>query len=635
MKKKLAILIALVLSFALCVFAFAACTPVGGGEESKNSLGFDSTLELEVGGSKPLNAKEGGKDTVWSVDDPTIVELNKNEGSMIKVTGLKEGTATLTATANGVTATCVITVVKKAETETVSILKDGAGITTLSAREGDAAIQLSASSSKGNTITAWESSNTNVATVDDNGRVTIVRAGTTQIIAKVTESIKGSVTLTVQPPEGQTAYEPEMIRQEDYKDHRDQDGKYVFFSESHVMGTPDQVKYIEVRNDNNISFKLAEHWANWYSFQIIKKDIKIDGSHTHRISFFIELSDVLEGASTAPKECVTARITFNDKQYDIPTDGTKTKVEWVGAPLVGSYSMQFIFILGYEDITTDPATQVGYSSAVCKITEITFKDIENEKAQLKTPSFTINDSNVITITDENTASTVGKYVLGFFKNATDTIPYRTVTVTNNTAVNTAMVYPDGDYTVKLRAIAKTAANTDSDWSAATALTVSGSSADTAEQLLNGGSKEVKTNLTWMYWYNKEADWVGGSAVADSDITKKESRADGSIVIAFKTVSGAVYNAIQLVYADNEIYANNAVKAFNVTLDINVASACKITICGKEVELTAGDNIGISVDKEAGGLGEYDPIFDIAFGTKQAGLTSANTFIITNVVFTLK
>ena len=126
----------------------------------------------------------------WTSSDPSVASVT-SDGA---VYGHKAGTATITASGGGYSASCVVTVTAPAATG-VSVSP-----ATVSLKPGKTA-QLTATvtpTGADQTVT-WASSNTNAATVDSNGLVTGVAEGTATITA-TTGSYTATCTVTVTDP---------------------------------------------------------------------------------------------------------------------------------------------------------------------------------------------------------------------------------------------------------------------------------------------------------------------------------------------------------------------------------------------------------------------------------------------------
>ncbi len=147
-------------------------TPVTSVTLDKTTLslteGDNATLTATVA---PANATE--KTVTWTSSDETVATVKDGV-----VTAVKGGTATITATADGKSATCVVTV----EAKTIAVTGVTLDKTTLSLTEGETAT-LTATIAPDNATDktmAWTSSDETIATVKD-GVVTAVKAGTATI----------------------------------------------------------------------------------------------------------------------------------------------------------------------------------------------------------------------------------------------------------------------------------------------------------------------------------------------------------------------------------------------------------------------------------------------------------------------
>ncbi len=146
----------------------------------------------------PTNATN--KNVTWKSSNPKIAKVDEKSGV---VTAVAAGTATITATAaddSGVKATCKITVTNPV----VKVTKVTLNKTTASVVKGKT-LTLTATVTPTNATNknvTWKSSNTKIATVDGNGKVTAVAAGTATITctAKADKSKSATCKITVTNP---------------------------------------------------------------------------------------------------------------------------------------------------------------------------------------------------------------------------------------------------------------------------------------------------------------------------------------------------------------------------------------------------------------------------------------------------
>ena len=135
-----------------------------------------SRIEIIEGGSAALSARispEAASDraVAWSSSDRSVATVDKTG----TVQGLKPGTATVTATAEGKSGTCAVTVKAK----TVSVTEVTMDKTELTLTEGETET-LTATvrpDNADNRKVTWSSDKTEIATVDGAGKVTAVKAG--------------------------------------------------------------------------------------------------------------------------------------------------------------------------------------------------------------------------------------------------------------------------------------------------------------------------------------------------------------------------------------------------------------------------------------------------------------------------
>ena len=175
----------------------AGVIPVSGVSLNKNSLVI--TLGATPENSETLIAVVNPEDATnknlsWSSDNAPVATVDENG----KVTGFTVGAATITVTTadGGKTDECIVSV-ENASVTGVSLNKTALTLTTGQFETLTATISPPSAPNKN---VSWASSNTDVATVDSNGKVTAIAIG----IAKITVTTENSnktadCTVTVDP----------------------------------------------------------------------------------------------------------------------------------------------------------------------------------------------------------------------------------------------------------------------------------------------------------------------------------------------------------------------------------------------------------------------------------------------------
>lgn len=161
-------------------------------DKTEVTLTVNETVEL-----KATVAPEGTTDTLsWTSSDEKVATVDENG----KVTAVAVGTADITVTCGEKSATCKVTV----QAEKVLVATLTLDITNKEAVAGDT-FQLTATvtpSDATNQKLEWSSSDEEVATVDENGLVTVVSAGTCTITVKTTDGSNLSATCTLTATSG-------------------------------------------------------------------------------------------------------------------------------------------------------------------------------------------------------------------------------------------------------------------------------------------------------------------------------------------------------------------------------------------------------------------------------------------------
>ena len=157
---------------------------------------FNTSMALEVGKSNMVSTKivpsnATNKKLTWTSSDSSVASVDSNGN----VTGLKAGTATITAkTSNGKTATCQVVVSSNVvEVTGVSVSKYNVSVAVGTSETLTATITPSNATIKN---PVWSSENPDIATVDNNGKITGIKVGTVKMRVSA-GSISSIITVTV------------------------------------------------------------------------------------------------------------------------------------------------------------------------------------------------------------------------------------------------------------------------------------------------------------------------------------------------------------------------------------------------------------------------------------------------------
>ena len=562
--RKLWALISAVMA-CIMVFSLAACTNPDDGKDGDEGVALTlsaSTAQVEVGKTTTINVTSATTESIVWTSDKTDIATVSGGGTgnkLATITGVAEGTATVTAKAGDKTATCTVTVNPAqsvdpdVETVTIKLGDNEVGTAVQNLYGAGDEITLTATASKGSAIT-WESSDEAIATVEE-GKVTAVAAGEATITAKVSDAIKATVTVKV------LAGTPITYA-----------GESAFTAGwRYWSGDGDANVTATLYENNDVTVNYTMTGGQPHSVQLFYKDNVTGKNHALKLTLVSPVEDA---------------ITINGARHEIVKGDNTITVDNFAASTIqvqfGKYGEGQGPILG-EDLT------------------FIFKNIEittpNATATLVAPSFSIaDDTKIITITDtdENAANKTG-YELGFFKNATDLEPVATVTVVNGEAVNLSQV-DAGDYTVEIRAVSTSLDVINSLWSATgSAITVS----NPRTNISNGEVGNATANPgTWVYWV--DGGWCGATGTCSEHYVE-----DGAVHITYSVnhesdfvwentaVAGVKGNwfALQLFYKDASLTEGTS---YTLTLDITSPAAGKITINDQRVTLVEGENTSVSI-----------------------------------------
>lgn len=536
-KKRLALislLIALVTVFAV---AFTAC-----GGKSKAKISLDpTTLSVAVGASGQIKATADENPT-WTVEDNSIATIAAL-GKICSVKGVKEGSTKVIAKVGENSAECTVTVTKN-DTETV-VIKNAAGeeITTLPLEAGNSAT-LTATASKGSQIT-WTTSDAKIVTVV-NGTVTAGNFnGEATITAKVSESIKAEVKVTVTG--GAVYYTLANTGEDGAAQTKDTwtywAAEWVIVDEAYCAGDAVTIKFSNNDSDSPTYF---------YATQMFYCKSDLESGSEYKLTFDADVDATAGG-----------RVTLNGNIINLEK---------------GKHS----YTTYYNETGKSIGLQFGVNGIGMEIIDatVTFSNLQWGEAgaheKLEAPSFTYNDSTkVITITDTNAKGSVGSYTLNFYDG--DNVIGNTI-VTNGGVVDLSTI-PNGTHTAKLVA---NGANVHFEASDPSANGVQITVANAKTQITNGEEHDAYINPgAWYEWHDQ--GWNG------AHVTVKDAYIDsqGAIHFDIANTSGNQQNqAAHLYKHDASLTPGNL---YILTMKLNSSVACTIDVCDTNVDLVVGDN----------------------------------------------
>ena len=247
--KKLGLWLMTICLIACLAFATVACNPNSG---SKDTIELSKTsLSLEVFSEHTLTATTNvkGGEVTWSTSDATVATVDGG-----KVSALKVGSATITATAGKASATCEVTVTALSVLPVLTVSDEEVNLVV-----GGDTYEITASvtynDANQDCALSWESANEAVATVE-NGVITPVGVGSTVVTVSAVclgETLSQEINVVVSPDEqisvskGTIALTVALINAGDITSD-------VFIADAYVNGDLDDTKEILFRsNDETVA----------------------------------------------------------------------------------------------------------------------------------------------------------------------------------------------------------------------------------------------------------------------------------------------------------------------------------------------------------------------------------------------
>lgn len=225
-----------------------------------------STLLLEAGDSYSLNASGGNGNYTWSSSNNTVATVS----SQGQVSANSAGVAIITVRDGlGNQQTTDIEVRAVTLTTNSSTLEVGAGSLQISVAGGASPY-------------SWSSSNTNVATVDSNGRVTGRTAGNVTISATDVDGFRGSINLTITVPPLSLSTSSDLLGVGDSVrlSVSGGDGNYNWSSSNSNVASVDSSGRVTANSTGTTSIRVEDGLGNNRSVTIEVREVTLSASTT-------------------------------------------------------------------------------------------------------------------------------------------------------------------------------------------------------------------------------------------------------------------------------------------------------------------------------------------------------------------
>ena len=248
--------------------------------------GDKTSANLNVGQTDSLTVVYDPADTT---DDKTVTWTTSKESVVTvsngTVTAVGPGTATVTAKVGDKTATCTYTV--KAPLTSIELNNGENDVSLVKGQNKNISIKFNPENTTDSKTVTWASSDETVATVDGNGKVKAIKAGTTTITATstVSDRITDTVTLTVtEIPLNSITFEQAddtMLRWDDmqltviYSPEDTTDDKVVTWESSDEdIATVDENGLVTALQEGTVTIK-----ATTANGKVAEKEITVEEKH--------------------------------------------------------------------------------------------------------------------------------------------------------------------------------------------------------------------------------------------------------------------------------------------------------------------------------------------------------------------
>ena len=306
-----------------------------------------------------------------SSSDKSVVKVSIWPESSIQVTPLKSGTATLSfETAAGAKGSCTVTVVDVAKK--ISLDKDSMTIARGNSSRLTATTTPSVTSSK----VLWSSSDTDVATVDQNGNVKGIGKGTAVIKAATDNGYYSQCTVTVNVPITSMSFEKSSVTV--YKDdlvnlklnvnpsdttdsvtYSSSSSGYVSFSEANLTG-------VKVTGNKLGSVTVTARSTSWVTvsctvrvidYPVIVTDISLNETeHSAKVGEVFKLN-----ADVTPSNATNKKVTWESTDETVASVSETGTVTAVGAGKTIITATSSNGIIAYCDVTVKGVASTNLS----------------------------------------------------------------------------------------------------------------------------------------------------------------------------------------------------------------------------------------------------------------------------------
>ncbi len=348
-------------------------------------------IELEVGATTYISANIPVK---YKSSDTKVVTIDESG----KITAIKAGKVTITATSGSKKSTCVVVVksisnkskeVKPSKIEVTSIEIAESNISLLEGESIGIAPTVKPNNASNKKVT-YSSENKSVATVDSNGKITAVSAGKTKIIvtSASNKNVKYEVLVTVKAKEivvsniSLNTSNKTMIEGDTYtlsvtfvpKDATNK--KITWTSSDSTIATIDSNGKVTAKKDGRVTIKATSNNNKTASAEITVNKKTVDVKQ-------IEINSNVTSMYVGDVITLSAVVT--------PENATNKKVNWsssdTSVATVDSYGKVTALKSGSVKITVKSASNSSVSTS--KTIAVNVKNVAVNKLTTKTTSYTL------------------------------------------------------------------------------------------------------------------------------------------------------------------------------------------------------------------------------------------------------